>query len=251
MTLQTNRARVAALPLALSLSLALLSPALEAAPAAAEAGALMTLSAEASRIVPNDRATVTFTAESQKPSAAEASAEAAKAGNAALAALKALGPGVEAQTVDLSTWPVYREVKAGEVKAPGAWRVRQSIRVTVRDLALLPQALAAGGASMDYDGIQFGISREAREAAEDALLAEAIEKAGRRAAVAAEALGLDEKHVRIETLSTNASGPSVRYLALPAAANSLSRAAADAAPTVSAGSGEVTVRVQMTARIRP
>ncbi len=229
---------------------ALLSSPACAVPAAAEAGAVMTLSAEASRIVPNDFATVTFTTESQKPTAAEAAEDVAKAGNAALAAFKALGSAVEAQTIDLSTWPVYREAKEGEVRTPGAWRVRQAIRVTVRDLSQLPEALSAGGAAMDYDGIQFGISRESREAAEDELLAEAIRKAGARASAAAQAIGLDEKHVKIESLSTSASGPSVRYLALPAA-NGLSRSAAAAAPAVSAGTGEVTVRVQMTVRIKP
>lgn len=223
----------------------------DALPRVADGGLVMTVSGEASQQFANDEAVMIFTAEVQKPEAAEAADAVSKAGNAALNALKAFGSRVDVQTADFSTWPVRTRAKEGEISEIGAWGARQTIRVTVRDLSIASDVMAAAGKTMSYDGVTFSVSRPVREAAHNALLAEAVKSAAGRAVIAAEALGLTEKNVRIEGIQVSGTaGPSPRYYAQPM----LMRSAAvneAAAPAVSAGSADATLSVSVTVRIVP
>ena len=95
------------------------------APMPSDAGAVVTLPGSASVTLKNDEATIVFTAESQKPDARAAQAEVTQAADKALAALAAFDQeAVVAETTGLSTWPVYRKAKEGEVATVGAWGVR-------------------------------------------------------------------------------------------------------------------------------
>ena len=196
----------------------------------------------------------TFTAEAQRPQAQDASDEIIKAGNAAIAALNAINAPagqVEVQTADFSTWPVRTRAKEGETSEIAAWGARQTLRVTVRDLKLASAVMSAAGKSMNYDGVTFSVSRAVREAAQDELLAEAVKRATERAVTAAQALGLEEKNVRIEGIQVSgAAGPSPRYYAQPM----MMRAAAandSAEAVVSAGSADTALTVSLTVRITP
>ena len=236
-------------------AMALAAPlAAEAMPRVADAGLVMTVTGEASKLLANDQAVITFTAEAQRPQAQEASDEIVKAGNAAIEALKAINAPagqVEVQTADFSTWPVKTRAKEGEASEIAAWGARQTIRVTVRDLKLASAVMNAAGKTMNYDGVSFSVSRAVRDAAQDELLGEAVKRATERAVKAAEALGLGEKNVRIEGIQmSGAAGPSPRYYAQPM----LMRAAVanDSLSTVvSAGSADTTLSVSLTVRITP
>lgn len=233
----------------------LFAGAASAMPQAADKGAEMTVSGSAVETLQNDEATLVFTVDVQKADAAAAAKEATEAVNKALKAIKALeGDRVVAETTGLSTTPVYRSAKPGEVSTVGAWRVRESVSVKVSDVSFVPAVLRAAE-SMHYDGITYSISREARRAAEDRLLAEAMKDAGQRAVLAAQAIGLEEKNVRIETISVGSSGtPVPRYYAAPqmlgASMKMNARAAADAVE-VSAGEGDVMMSVTLRVRITP
>lgn len=222
-----------------------------AMPRVADAGVVMTVSGEASKLLANDEAQFTFSVETQQAEAARASDEVVRAGNAAQAALKAFGDKVEVRTADFSTWPVRTRAKEGEIQRIEAWGARQTLRVTVRDLKLASDVMTAAGRTMNYDGVSFSVSRPVREAAQDELLAEAVRKASERAVIAARALGLDEKNVRIEGMQVaGVAGPSPRYYAQPV----MMRAAVandSAAPAVSAGSADTTLSVTLTVRIVP
>lgn len=201
-----------------------------AMPRVADAGLVMTVTGEANRLLANDQAVITFTAEAQRPQAQDASDEIIKAGNAAIAALNAINAPagqVEVQTADFSTWPVRTRAKEGETSEIAAWGARQTLRVT------------------------FSVSRAVREAAQDELLAEAVKRATERAVTAAQALGLEEKNVRIEGIQVSgAAGPSPRYYAQPM----MMRAAAandSAEAVVSAGSADTALTVSLTVRITP
>ena len=195
-----------------------------AMPRVADAGLVMTVTGEANRLLANDQAVITFTAEAQRPQAQDASDEIIKAGNAA---------------------------KEGETSEIAAWGARQTLRVTVRDLKLASAVMSAAGKSMNYDGVTFSVSRAVREAAQDELLAEAVKRATERAVTAAQALGLEEKNVRIEGIQVSgAAGPSPRYYAQPM----MMRAAAandSAEAVVSAGSADTALTVSLTVRITP
>lgn len=225
-----------------------------AMPRVADAGLVMMVTGEANRLLANDQAVITFTAEAQRPQAQDASDEIIKAGNAAIAALNAINAPagqVEVQTADFSTWPVRTRAKEGETSEIAAWGARQTLRVTVRDLKLASAVMSAAGKSMNYDGVTFSVSRAVREAAQDELLAEAVKRATERAVTAAQALGLEEKNVRIEGIQVSgAAGPSPRYYAQPM----MMRAAAandSAEAVVSAGSADTALTVSLTVRITP
>ena len=143
------------------------------------------------------------------------------------------------------------KAKEGEVSQIGAWSAKQSIRVTVRDIALSSKVMEAAGKTMKFDGVAFSVSRPVRQAATDALLSEAIRNASDRAVIAAKSLGLGEKNVRIEGIQVSgASGPSPRYYAQPQML--MARAAMnDAAPVVSSGTADVALTVTLTVRIIP
>lgn len=223
-----------------------------AMPAASDKGAEMTVSGSAVETLKNDQATLIFSVDVQKSDAAEAAAQAAKASNAALKALKALDPKrVVVETTGLSTSPVYRAAEPGEVAGVGAWRVRESVSVKVSDVMYVPEVMKAAG-SMHYDGITYSISRDARRAAEDRLLSEAMKDAGNRAVLAAQSLGLGEENVRIESISIGSSGtPSPRYYAASRMVNAAAKAVAADAIEVSAGEGDVMMSVTLKVRITP
>ena len=250
MTNTNLRASVAAVAAASALALGTLSGGAIAAPQVAQAGALFSLQGEASRTLVNDEATLTFSVERVKNDVGTATGEVVAAANAALDALKAFGPKAVAETNDFSTWPVYTRAKEGETPTIGAWGARQTIRVKVKDVTEVSKVLEAAGKTMGYDGIAFGVSRDVQRRTNDELLAEAIADASARAVIAAKALGLGEENVSVEQLSVGSgNAPSVRYYAAARVANDVAMKAA--APAVSAGTSDVTLRVTMQVRIRP
>ena len=222
-----------------------------AMPLPAEKGAVMTVTGEASVTLPNDEAQITVSKEVQDRDAKRASDEVVKAGNAAAEAMKAFGDAVKVETLALSTNPVYSRAKEGETPEIGAWRSVERMRVTVKDAKRVPEVLAALSRTMTYDGITFGVSKQARESAQDALFEKAMADAAAQAVKTAEIFGLGEKNVRVESIQSATPGaPGVRYYAAPALMNAR-MAAADAAPQVEAGEADVTLRVTMQVRITP
>ena len=237
---------------AVAISAASISMPLSATPLPSEAGAVLTLPGSATMTLKNDEATIVFTTECQKADARAAQKEVTAAADKALEALRSFdSKTVVAETTGLSTWPVYRKAKEGEVATVGAWGVRETVTVKVKDVSLVSKVLEAAGRTMNYDGISFGVSTKARDEADDKLLEAAIADAGRSAEIAARAMGLSEKNVRIESISVGSySQPAVRYYAASRSLAAANKADA-AAPAVSAGTAEVTLRVTMSVRITP
>lgn len=213
-------------------------------------GLVMNLSGEATRLLENDEATLTYTVEVTRQEAAEANDAVTVAAAQAVEALKRLQ--VDVRTTDFSTWPQKTRPREGEVAQISGWTSRETLRVTVRDLSHLQKVMTAAGETMQLDGVTFSVSRQVRQAAQDELLAEAIQNAAERAVVAARALGLDEKNVHIEAIMTGgASGPSPRYYAQPQALMARAKTLDSNAGALAAGTAETTVTVTLTARIQP
>ena len=103
----------------------------------------ISMQGEASMTVANDEAVILFSAESRRPDAVSASNDAAKRGNAAIEALKRFSDKIDVGTTGLSTNPVYTRAKEGEVSEIGAWEARETLRVTVRDVSVVSDVLAA------------------------------------------------------------------------------------------------------------
>lgn len=229
---------------------ALLPLGAQAMPTVAPEGLVMTVSGEATRLLSNDEATLTYMVEVTRQEAAEANDAVTAAAAKAVEALKRLE--VEVRTTDFSTWAQKTRPREGEASQVTGWTSRETLQVKVRDLSRLPEVMAAAGETMQLDGITFSVSRKVRQTTQDELLAEAIQHGANRAVVAARALGLDEKNVHIEGISTGGtSGPSPRYYAQPQALMARAKMADSNAGALAAGTAETTVVVTLTVRIRP
>ena len=205
----------------------------------------ISMQGEASMTVANDEAVILFSAESRRPDAVSASNDAAKRGNAAIEALKRFSDKIDVGTTGLSTNPVYTRAKEGEVSEIGAWEARETLRVTVRDVSVVSDVLAAVVGHMNYKGITFRVSDKAQR---DELLKAAVADALRQAGIVAESIGRKSSDVSVASVrigSHSAGGP--RYYAAPMM--KAERASANVAPAVSAGTTEVSLTVTVEARL--
>ena len=189
-----------------------------------------------------------FSAESRRPDAVSASNDAAKRGNAAIEALKRFSDKIDVGTTGLSTNPVYTRAKEGEVSEIGVWEARETLRVTVRDVSVVSDVLAAVVGHMNYEGIPFRVSDKAERAQRDELLKAAVADALRQAGIVAESIGRKSSDVSVASVrigSHSAGGP--RYYAAPMM--KAERASANVAPAVIAGTTEVSLTVTVEARL--
>lgn len=225
----------------------------EAAPVLQPQGAVVTLTGEAERVLPNDEALVTFTVERQAPTVDGVTKEVVEAGNAGLAKLQTFDKQkVVVETADFSTWPVYTKAREGEVAVIGAWSARQTIRVTVKDVDLVTDVMKACAETMQYDGITFRVSDAAKKKVETELLEAALNDAKRRAAIVAGNFDLSDEHCQVVSISLgNMPSAPVRYYAAPRMANDMALKSAAAVPAVSAGESTLEMRVGMEVRIQP
>ncbi|HYE61894.1 MAG TPA: SIMPL domain-containing protein [Phycisphaerales bacterium] len=147
--------------------------------------------------------------------ASEAQAEANKAMDAALKAIRALNlPDLELQTGTVQLTPRYDEYRPSnglEVRQIVAYDASIMVRVRTSDLKAVPKtidaALSAGCNRVDY--VSFGI-REAIAAREEAIKL-AVQAARRKAAVLAEALDLEITSVETATTTSQMGGWYPRY----------------------------------------
>ena len=217
----------------------------------------ISMQGEASMTVANDEAVILFSAESRRPDAVSASNDADKRGNAAIEALKRFSDKIDVGTTGLSTNPVYTRAKEGEVSEIGAWEARETLRVTVRDVSVVSDVLAAVVGHMNYEGITFRVSDKAERAQRDdhsgGVLGgisdgSAVADALRQAGIVAESIGRKSSDVSVASVrigSHSAGGP--RYYAAPMM--KAERASANVAPAVSAGTTEVSLTVTVEARL--
>lgn len=148
--------------------------------------------------------------------------------------------GVQAQTTQYHTWPVY----ANQSTTITGWRARQSLRLETRDQKLLGDLVGTLQEKLAVESIGFEVSRASREAAEQALTNEALANFQARAQQVAAALG--RPGYRLVRLSLGGgSGPQ------PSFAMHGMRAAADmaAAPAV-IQAGEQTLSISVTGTIQ-
>ncbi len=81
------------------------------------------------------------------------------------------------------------------------WRVRQGVTLRTENLAALPKTVAAAQSLLSLGGIDFRLSKAAREKVEAQLIQQAIANFNARVAAAAQALGVPPGRVRIEEIN--------------------------------------------------
>lgn len=124
----------------------------------------------------------------------------------------------------------------------------ETLRVTVRDVSVVSDVLAAVVGHMNYEGITFRVSDKAERAQRDELLKAAVADALRQAGIVAESIGRKSSDVSVASVrigSHSAGGP--RYYAAPMM--KAERASANVAPAVIAGTTEVSLTVTVEARL--
>lgn len=228
-------------PLSRGLGLASLGLiALHAAPVRAEpapAAGVLTLSATATAEVPRDWMTLSFSVTREGPDAAGVQTQLKQALDAALAeARRVARPGqLEPASGGFSIYPRY-----GSKGQINGWQGSTQLVVAGRDMAAIAQ-LSGRITSMAISGVQYGLSREAREAAEAEVTAQAIARFRLQADGQSRAFGYAGWAVReVQVMADSAGQP----MPAPRVAMAMAKVADESALPTEAGKGTVSVTVQ-------
>jgi predicted secreted protein len=144
---------------------------------------VVTIEASATAEVPTDTLTVTMFAEEQGPDPAAIAARVNARLDEALARAKK-EPKVEARSGNYQTTPVYD--RANQITG---WRIRADLVFESRDFKTAAALAGALQPALKLWSMTFSLSRGAREAAEAALLTEALGKFQEKARAVAKGLG--------------------------------------------------------------
>lgn len=144
---------------------------------------VITLEASATADVPTDTLTVTLFTEEQGPDPGALATRVNARLEEALARAKK-EPKVEAHSGSYQTSPVYD--RANQITG---WRTRAEIILESRDFKAVSALAGALQPGLKLGSMQFSLSRQAREAADAALLKEALAKFQERAGAIAKGLG--------------------------------------------------------------
>jgi predicted secreted protein len=184
-----------------AMTLAFAAPALaQTAPARGEA-TLVLMKATAQIEVANDEAVVHFFAEAQDADLTRAQSLANQRVAEASAQLQRADPKALLETAGYWTHPIYSRDSGRRIVA---WRVRQALTLRTTDLAALPKAVAAGQQHLAVGGVDFRLSRAAREKVDGELIRQAIANLNARIDAAARALEVPKARVRIDELNFGA-----------------------------------------------
>jgi predicted secreted protein len=146
--------------------------------------------------------------------------------------------GIKVQTLGYQTSPIYQQ------KRLTGWRVRQSIRLQSMHSDRLSELLNKLQSSLALDSISYSISPAQREKVEESLTLQAIDAFRKRADLVTKQFG--RKAYRLVKMQIAASDRSVRPFPRRASMMAMG-GAAEAAPTLEAGSQ--TVQVEITGTI--
>lgn len=152
--------------------------------------------------------------------------------------------GVSAQTLQYNSYPVY-----GDNRRIIAWQARQSLRLESRDSDRLSELVGELQSRVAVESISYQVSREARESADDELIAEALGTFNRRARLVADELG--RPGYRIVRLDINTGGGVPTPIAYRNRAAMDEIAVTAAAPAFEAGTQSVAVSVFGTIELDP
>jgi predicted secreted protein len=216
----------------------LLAPLVTAAQAPETLFNLVTLSAQAEREVPNDLVTAVLAAEQEGTDPAQLADAVNRTMQRALATAQGYRA-VRARTGNYQSYPIHDK---GRIVR---WRVRQELRLESGDLAATSELIGKLQASLVMAGMHLSVSREARRAAENALISEALAAFDDRARVVREAM--KSKGHRVRDLQI--SGGDQPRPVIGVAARAMS-AESVAPPAIEAGTTRITMTVSGTIQLQ-
>lgn len=195
----------------------------------------ISLDATASAEVENDIMIASMYVQQEGGNASELSSQVNRKINWALEQLKS-HENIKVETESYSTSPVYKKNQII------AWRVRQSIKLESKDMALLSELIGVLQAQLNLDGIVFDVSREKREQQTEALIDKALAAFSARAKQIANNLQHDSYKIVKIHVSTSSISPRSNYRS----GGVMMAEAVVAAPDFSGGERTLTVRVNGT-----
>ncbi len=148
--------------------------------------------------------------------------------------------GLEVQTLDYHTSPVYRNQKLQ------GWRVRQSMRLESRDSSQLSQIIGILQERLAVGSIQYDVSRERRSQVESELIGEAIKEFTKRAELITAQLKRNGYRLVKMNVDTSGSPPPRRAPQLMA----MRAQATVTPPALEAGTQSLQVRVSGTIELK-
>lgn len=200
----------------------------------------ISLSVDAGEEVENDVLVIVLFTEEQETSQTKAAAHVNKAMTWALARA-ARAEGVRAQTLGYRTNPVYRG------QSLTGWRVRQALRLEGRDFDRVSELVGELQDRLAIESVSYSISPDARAAAEERLIARALERFQTRATGIAGGLGRSDYRVVQLDVNTQLAGPPPR---LARAAMMATEAVSSGPPALEGGVQRVTVVVSGTIELQ-
>jgi uncharacterized protein YggE len=161
-------------------------------------GTLILMTGQAELEIANDEAVASFYVEVQDADLAKAQSQVNQRVAEATGILKRSDPKGEVQSSGYSSYPVYRNDSGRKIVG---WRVRQGVTLRTGDLGGLARTVAAVQPLVALGGIEFRLSRSAREKVEGELIQRAIANLNSRVAAVAQSLNVPAARIRTEELN--------------------------------------------------
>jgi len=227
----------------LALSLAALPALSQPVVAPPSAGTLVIMTGSAEVELPNDEALVSFFYEAQDADLTKAQGLVNQRVGDGTAALKRADPKAQIETSGYGSFPVYGGAANRNIVG---WRVRQGVTLKTENVASLPKTVAAAQSTLSVGGIDFRLSKAARERVEGQLIQQAIANLNARVAAAAQALGVPASRVKMEEVNFGGreGGP------IPVGAARMATMASDAAPAPTFEAGRSSERLMVSGKAR-
>ena len=213
------------------------------APASSSAGTVVVMTGSAEIELPNDEAVVSFFYEAQDADLAKAQGLVNQRVADGTSALKRADAKAQIETSGYGSYPVY---SGGANRNIVGWRVRQGVTLKTDSLATLPKTVAAAQSTLSVGGVDFRLSKAARERVDAQLIQQAIVDLNARVAAAAQALGVPANRIRLEEVNFGGrdGGP------IPVGAARMATMSTDAVPPPTFESGRSVERLQVSGRAR-
>ncbi len=212
-------------------------------PPAPSAGTLVVMNGSAEIELPNDEAVASFFYEAQDADLTKAQALVNQRVGDGTAALKRADPKALIETSGYGSYPVY---SGGSNRTIVGWRVRQGVTLRTDNLAALPKTVAAAQSFLSVGGVDFRLSKAAREKVDAQLIQQSIANLNARIAAAAQALGVPPGRVRLEEVNfgVREGGP------IPIGAARMATMSSDAVPPPTFESGRSSERMTVSGKAR-
>ena len=184
----------------LAIVLSLLTPAFAQTPSfpPPPAGTLVLMTGAAEVELANDEAVANFFYEAQDADLTRAQLTVNQRVGDGTAALKRTDPKAQIETSGYSSYPVY---SSGSNRTITGWRVRQGVTVRTDNLAALPKTVAAAQPLLALGGVDFRLSKAARDKVEAQLIQLAVANLNARFTAAGQSMGVPPNRIRVEEIN--------------------------------------------------